>query len=236
METILRLYERLAPEELAGSLVMLPIANPYAYRAGTRISPDDDMNLARVFPGKPDGTVTERLACTLHDLIAGSDFFLDLHSGGTHYAVAALAGYYHDPDSAFGRRCRAAAEAFGSPPAMGARADRAGQKRIVGPVARGSLAVYRSVRRAQNPAGGRGSVLQGDLASHEPSRDARPSESFRAWAGAGDDTHDPWRRQLRRIGRRRRGRFFYTGRYAADGAPDRRSHRHDPFLWRRSAR
>ncbi|WP_217595999.1 succinylglutamate desuccinylase/aspartoacylase family protein [Cohnella sp. GbtcB17] len=115
VETILRLYERLSPEELAGSLVMLPIANPYAYRAGARISPDDDTNLARVFPGKPDGTVTERLASTLHGLIAESDFFLDLHSGGTHYAVAALAGYYHDPESAFGRRCRAAAEAFGSP-------------------------------------------------------------------------------------------------------------------------
>ncbi|WP_168735694.1 succinylglutamate desuccinylase/aspartoacylase family protein [Cohnella fermenti] len=115
VETILRLYERLSPEELAGTLVMLPIANPYAYRAGVRISPDDDKNLARVFPGKPDGTVTERLAYELHGLIAGSDFLLDLHSGGTHYSVATLAGYYHDPGSAFGRRCRAAAEAFGSP-------------------------------------------------------------------------------------------------------------------------
>lgn len=115
IETILRLFRDLRPEDLRGNLLMIPCANPYAYRGGSRVSPDDGVNLARVFPGKQHGTVTERLAYALHHrMITQADFMLDLHSGGTHYAVAPLVGYYHAEGSAFSRRCREAAEAFGA--------------------------------------------------------------------------------------------------------------------------
>ncbi|WP_171631852.1 succinylglutamate desuccinylase/aspartoacylase family protein [Paenibacillus plantarum] len=115
IETILRLFSAMQPEDLKGNVLMIPCANPYAYRGGTRVSPDDGVNLARVFPGKQRGTVTEKLAYELHHrMIANADFMLDLHSGGTHYAVASLVGYYHEEESAFSRRCREAAEAFGS--------------------------------------------------------------------------------------------------------------------------
>lgn len=116
VETIYRLYDALDPGRLSGRLVMVPVANPFAYRGRTRCSPEDGVNLARVFPGKADGSATERLAYALHHrLLKGADFLLDLHSGGTHYAVATLAGYYDNPATDFGRRCRAAAEAFGAP-------------------------------------------------------------------------------------------------------------------------
>ncbi|WP_309120306.1 succinylglutamate desuccinylase/aspartoacylase family protein [Paenibacillus sp.] len=114
IDTILRLYAEISPDHLIGRLIMVPVANPYAYRGATRTTPEDGVNLARAFPGNPQGTVTERLAHELHyRLIARADFLLDLHSGGTHYAVATLVGYFHDEKSEFGRRCRAAAEAFG---------------------------------------------------------------------------------------------------------------------------
>ncbi|MNH89565.1 murein peptide amidase A [compost metagenome] len=115
IETILRLFSALRLEDLRGNLLMIPCANPYAYRGGTRVSPDDGVNLARAFPGKQMGTVTEKLAYELHHrMIAKADFLLDLHSGGTHYAVASLVGYYHEEGSAFSHRCREAAEAFGA--------------------------------------------------------------------------------------------------------------------------
>lgn len=115
VETVLRLYRSIRPERLAGSVIMIPAANVLAYRGGTRSTPEDGVNLARAFPGNPAGTPTERLAYHLHHrFIAQADFLLDLHSGGTHYAVSTLVGYYENEASETGRRSRAAAEAFGA--------------------------------------------------------------------------------------------------------------------------
>ncbi|TMV47307.1 hypothetical protein FE783_22130 [Paenibacillus mesophilus] len=114
VETVLRLYRDLQPERLKGSLILVPQANLLSYRGGTRVSPEDGANMARVFPGNPEGTPTERIAWHLHHrFIAQADFMLDLHSGGTHYAVSTLVGYYHNDGTEIGRRSRAAAEAFG---------------------------------------------------------------------------------------------------------------------------
>ncbi|KIL40341.1 hypothetical protein SD70_13930 [Gordoniibacillus kamchatkensis] len=38
IETILRLFADLQPEHVSGNLLMIPCANPYAYRGGTRSS------------------------------------------------------------------------------------------------------------------------------------------------------------------------------------------------------
>lgn len=115
VETALRLYRDLKPDELAGTVIIIPLANPLAYRGGTRTSPEDGVNMARAFPGNPEGTPTERIAWHLHHrFIAQSDFMLDLHSGGTHYAVSTLVGYYDNDDTEIGRQSRAAAESFGA--------------------------------------------------------------------------------------------------------------------------
>lgn len=115
VETTLRLFRALRPEALAGTVVLLPTANALSYRGGTRVSPEDGLNMARTFPGDPLGKPTERLAWHLHHrFIAPADFMLDLHSGGTHYAVSTLVGYCHNDATELGRRSRAAAEAFGA--------------------------------------------------------------------------------------------------------------------------
>lgn len=114
IETVLRLYREVQPETIKGSLLLVPLANRLSYEGGARISPEDGKNMARVFPGRADGTPTERIADLLHRrFIAHADFMLDLHSGGTHYAVATLVGYCHNEETELGRRSRAAAEAFG---------------------------------------------------------------------------------------------------------------------------
>lgn len=99
---------------LSGSVVFVPTANAPACAAGTRTSPVDGRNLARTFPGRPDGTVTERLAWTLSDLIRSADLLIDLHSAGQHYAMPRLCGGYAGSD-ALGERCQASALAFGAP-------------------------------------------------------------------------------------------------------------------------
>src|SRR5216683_3684576 len=62
VRTILETYRELRPETMSGNFVAAPVANPPAFWSGTRHSPLDDGNLARVFPGRVDGAPTEAIA------------------------------------------------------------------------------------------------------------------------------------------------------------------------------
>ncbi len=99
----------------AGTVRAVAVAHPAAYAADTRVSPLDGLNLARCFPGRSDGSATERLAHELTEgVIAGSDLLIDLHSAGSAYAMPSFAGYIED-DSPVAARSRRAAYAFGLP-------------------------------------------------------------------------------------------------------------------------
>jgi predicted deacylase len=113
--TIANLLATLDATALAGTLIALPIANPAAYAAGTRTSPLDGLNLARIFPGRADGTASERLAFLLTEEVIGiADVLIDLHSGGDASEMALLVGY-PDLGDAASERSRALAIAFGAP-------------------------------------------------------------------------------------------------------------------------
>ncbi len=56
------LAQSLSAEEVTGRLIIVPYFNTPAFHAGTRTSPIDRGNLNRAFPGRPDGTVTEKIA------------------------------------------------------------------------------------------------------------------------------------------------------------------------------
>ncbi len=49
-------------DRIDGSVTILPVANPLAFRLGVRVSPLDSQDLDTVFPGSEHGTVTERIA------------------------------------------------------------------------------------------------------------------------------------------------------------------------------
>lgn len=81
VQAIQDVFHGLNTDEMSGRLIAVPVANLPAFRALQRESPIDGLNLARTFPGKKDGTVTERIAHYLGELIIPQgDFFLDLHS------------------------------------------------------------------------------------------------------------------------------------------------------------
>ncbi len=112
---IFRLADTLDPSEVEGTVVLVPVANPPAFAAGTRASPVDGINLARIFPGDAEGTLSYRLAHTLIEtLLPGVDLLIDLHSGGIRYRFAQLAGYY-EMDGPLGEQSRRAAVALGLP-------------------------------------------------------------------------------------------------------------------------
>ena len=79
----MELGRSLDPQEIHGSLIMLHPVNIQGFWARREfIVPEDGKNLNRVFPGNPDGTLSEKTA----GLISSSffplaDFYVDLHSG-----------------------------------------------------------------------------------------------------------------------------------------------------------
>ncbi|MBY0507905.1 MAG: succinylglutamate desuccinylase/aspartoacylase family protein [Bryobacteraceae bacterium] len=110
VRAIFEVFDELDPLRMSGDLLAVPVVNAPAFWHSTRLSPVDGANLARVFPGKPAGTLSERLAHGFAQaIIARASLYLDLHSGGIAFGMPAMVGYAaQDP------RGRAAAEAFGA--------------------------------------------------------------------------------------------------------------------------
>ncbi|REJ72915.1 MAG: succinylglutamate desuccinylase [Planctomycetota bacterium] len=114
MAAVRELSQQVNPAGLCGRLTLVPIVNEAAFLNGHRTA-DDGLDLARVCPGRADGSVTERTAHALSELIRSADYYIDLHTGSTTDAVYPLAGYTLHPDAAVLERQREMARAFNLP-------------------------------------------------------------------------------------------------------------------------
>lgn len=113
---VTNLIKWLQPDMIRGRVILLPMANFPAALVGRRVSPIDDVNMNRIFPGDPDGTVTRQIAHYIDsELIPLADLVIDLHSGGSSldYIPTALAKQSDDP--ALYQKQLAALRAFGAP-------------------------------------------------------------------------------------------------------------------------
>src|SRR5206468_1298877 len=98
---LLDLARTLDPATLDGRLVLVPIANPLAFNAGSRVSPEDGVNLNRVFPGNASGTLTLRLAHALVDgIVQDADLAIDLHSAEATGVMMPMSGFREPPVAA----------------------------------------------------------------------------------------------------------------------------------------
>ena len=116
---LVKLASSLTAAEVRGRVIILPYMNYPAFRAGTRTSPIDRGNLNRSFPGKPDGTVTQKIADYIqHHLLPLADYVLDIHSGGRTLDFVPFAAVHLLDDKEQQARCEAAMQAFGAPYSM----------------------------------------------------------------------------------------------------------------------
>lgn len=78
-----RLRTAIDPATLSGTIVMVHVANMPSYLGRTiYYTPADGKNLNRMFPGKADGTLSERIADLLtREVIARATHVVDLHCG-----------------------------------------------------------------------------------------------------------------------------------------------------------
>ncbi|HGM5578738.1 TPA: N(2)-acetyl-L-2,4-diaminobutanoate deacetylase DoeB [Pseudomonas putida] len=114
-----KLAQGLAAAEVSGRVIIIPFMNTPAFHAGRRTSPIDRGNLNRSFPGKPDGTVTEKIADYFtRTLLPLADFVLDIHSGGRTLDFLPFAACHVLPDKQQQARCEAGMRAFNAPYSM----------------------------------------------------------------------------------------------------------------------
>ncbi|MEE4187822.1 MAG: N(2)-acetyl-L-2,4-diaminobutanoate deacetylase DoeB, partial [Roseobacter sp.] len=102
--------------DVTGKVILVPSMNHPAFEAGTRTSPYDGGNMNRAFPGRPDGTPTEKIADYFQRyLLPEADFVLDFHSGGKTLDFLPFAASHVLEDKEQEARCRAARDAFNAP-------------------------------------------------------------------------------------------------------------------------
>ena len=106
----------LDPAELRGRVIIVPFMNAPAFRAGRRTSPLDGANLNRIFPGRPDGSPSEKIADFFAATLAPmADIVLDFHSGGKTLDFLPFAAAHRLPDPEQEAACIAAMQAFNAP-------------------------------------------------------------------------------------------------------------------------
>lgn len=116
---LVKLANSLTVEEVSGCVIILPYMHYPAFRAGRRTSPIDQGNLNRSFPGRPDGTITQKIADYIQrHLLPLAGYVLDIHSGGKTLNFVPFAAVHVLDDKAQQVRCEAAMRAFGAPYSM----------------------------------------------------------------------------------------------------------------------
>lgn len=126
MAAVRRLGLDVTPSDLRGRLTLAPVVNEPAFLRGQRVA-EDGLDLARTFPGRADGSITQRVAHAASQLIREADYFIDLHTGGAAYTLLPLVGYMLHADSDVLGQQRRMASAFNLPITWGTSAELEGR-------------------------------------------------------------------------------------------------------------
>ncbi len=111
-----RLLRELEPAQVTGTVIIMPAVNLPAVRAAARVSPIDNANMNRAFPGDPVQSPTTMIADFIErEILPRADIAVDLHSGGTRSVYTPCGYVYAFGSEAFRTRKLAAAHAFGAP-------------------------------------------------------------------------------------------------------------------------
>jgi len=78
-----RLIQQLDPQAVRGTVILVPLVNvPSFEQKIAHVNPIDGKSMNRFYPGKADGTQTERASLAItKDVVEKSDHLIDLHGG-----------------------------------------------------------------------------------------------------------------------------------------------------------
>lgn len=110
-----RLKKMISPQSLSGTLILVHIAHLQAFQK--RIiyyNPYDWKNLNRVFPGNPEGTITQRIAHLLtEEVIKKCGYLIDLHCGDGNEALIPYSYWMTSGDEKTSKASREMVLSFG---------------------------------------------------------------------------------------------------------------------------
>lgn len=116
IEAAIQFARALDPAGLCGEATVLALVNrPAFYAKRQYVVPEDGLNVNRVFPGRPDGSLAERLAHAVMTVAATAQHWVDLHSGDLHEALWPFVIYSPDGPARVARTASRMAEAYGIP-------------------------------------------------------------------------------------------------------------------------
>ena len=78
-----RLIHMLDPAEISGTVILVPLVNVNSFlQKVPHLNPADGKNMNRMFPGKPNGTQTDRASWLItRDVVEQSNYLIDMHGG-----------------------------------------------------------------------------------------------------------------------------------------------------------
>lgn len=114
---ILNFVRNLDPRQIRGNVIAVPVVNRIGFELSERISPIDYKDIGRLFPGNPDGSLSERIAHVyFEEVVRKTNVMIDFHQGGlASYERYVLFTADKDPQSptALEKKRRKLAVAFG---------------------------------------------------------------------------------------------------------------------------
>jgi predicted deacylase len=162
IEAAIRLGRTISPDAVRGTILILPLLNrPGFYERSIYVNPEDNDNLNRLFPGKPDGTWGERFAHRLlTEIITKCDNAIDLHAGDLIEDLVPFVIYRETENGALNGRIEAMANAYGARWAV--KSAPTGER----PGTLMSVAAQNGVAAMLAESGGRGQLIEEDVARH----------------------------------------------------------------------
>ncbi|MBQ9625192.1 MAG: succinylglutamate desuccinylase/aspartoacylase family protein [Clostridia bacterium] len=100
IKVCMELANELEPSDISGCLIIASLINQNGFfNRRAEQNPTDKTNIYASFPGKKDGTESERICyCFEQDFMKKADYFVDLH-GGNMYEKVAVFTYYAPAES-----------------------------------------------------------------------------------------------------------------------------------------
>src|SRR5579883_1791242 len=110
-----KIAETADPAALSGALIILPLLNSASfYQKVPHLNPVDGKNMNRFYPGKPDGTQTERISWAVsQQVIAKADYLIDYHGGDLDENMRSYAYWAQTGKAELDATSRAMVLAFG---------------------------------------------------------------------------------------------------------------------------
>lgn len=98
---MLNVIKDLDPTEMRGTLIAVPVVNRMGFELCDRGSKIDGKDISRLFPGNPNGSVSDQVAYVyFEEVVKKADVMVDFHAGGlTAYERYVLFGAEKDPNN-----------------------------------------------------------------------------------------------------------------------------------------